>query len=123
MPEGRLRRALKRLTADDDELTARELLTATERHGASPISECPVRAKVRVSGTVQSVTLRPRAGVPALEAVLYDGSGTLYLVWLGRRRIAGIDPGAALVVEGRITDLSGRKTLFNPEYTLQPRRA
>ena len=48
------------------------------------------------------MTLRPRGGVPALEAELYDGSGVITLVWLGRRRIAGIAPGRPLEVEGRI---------------------
>ena len=52
-----------------------------------------------VCGTLRSVTLRPRAGVPALVAELYDGSGTVQVVWLGRRQIAGHpgrspDPGA-----------------------------
>ncbi len=122
MAEGRLRRALRRLTADEDELAAEELRDAAGQHGATPLAECPLRARVRVSGTVQSVTLRPRAGVPALEADLFDGSGVLYLVWLGRRQITGVDPGARLVVEGRTADQQGRRTMFNPEYTLLPRR-
>ena len=38
---------------------------------------------VRVAGTLRTVTLRPRAGVPALEAELFDGTAPLDVVWLG----------------------------------------
>jgi hypothetical protein len=65
------------------------------------------------------VTLRPRGGVPALEAELYDGSGIITLVWLGRRRIAGIEPGRNLRVEGRIGRMEGARVMFNPRYELK----
>ncbi len=122
MPEGRFRRALRRLTADDDERLAEDLLSEAERHGCCPIAEAPDRVSVALHGTLQSVTLRPRGGVPALEAELYDGSGTVYVVWLGRRRIEGIKPGVSLVVEGRIGGDGSRRTLFNPAYSLLPAR-
>ena len=48
---------------------------------------------------MHTVTLQPRAGVPALEAELYDGSDVLTLIWLGRRRITGIDCGRNMVVQ------------------------
>ena len=48
---------------------------------------------MRLSGTLRTVTLRPRGGVPALEAELDDGTGVIIVVWLGRRRIAGIGAG------------------------------
>jgi len=64
--------------------------------GGTPIAVLTPRRQATVCGTLRSVTLRPRAGVPALEAELYDGSGSLYVVWLGRRHIAGIEPGRRL---------------------------
>jgi hypothetical protein len=66
------------------------------------------------------VTLQPRAGVPALEAELYDGSGVLTLIWLGRRRIGGIDCGRKLTATGRIATMEGRRVMFNPQYELLP---
>jgi hypothetical protein len=66
------------------------------------------------------VTLRPRAGVPALEAELFDGTDALDVVWLGRRSIAGIEPGRRLVAHGRISHARGRRVLFNPRYELRP---
>ena len=71
-------------------------------------------------GGSTTVTLRPRAGVPALEAELFDGSGRVDVVWLGRRRIGGIEPGRRIVVHGRITDQQGRRMIFNPSYELKP---
>ncbi len=65
------------------------------------------------------MTLRPRGGVPALEAELFDGSGILTLVWLGRRRIAGIEPGRALQVQGRIGVHDETRLMFNPRYDLR----
>lgn len=122
MPEGRFRRALRRLTADDDERFAEDLQSEAERYGCLHIADAPERVPVVLHGTLQSVTLRPRGGVPALEAELYDGSGTVYVVWLGRRRIEGIRPGVSLVVEGRIGGDGSRRTLFNPAYRLMPAR-
>jgi hypothetical protein len=123
MPDGRFRRALRRLTADDDELAAEDLQHRGEQHGACPISSAPDRSPVRLSGTLQSVTIRPRGGVPALEAELYDGTATAYVVWLGRRRIEGIKAGASMVVEGRLSGAdNGRRTIYNPSYQLLPQR-
>jgi hypothetical protein len=65
------------------------------------------------------VTLRPRGGVPALEAELYDGSGLITLVWLGRRRIAGIEPGRAIKVTGRVGVQDRMRVMFNPRYELK----
>jgi hypothetical protein len=73
-----------------------------------------------VSGTLRAVTLRPRAGVPALEAELFDGTGTLSVIWLGRREIPGIVPGAAVRVEGFVGCNDGVKTVYNPRYEIVP---
>jgi hypothetical protein len=83
-----------------------------------PICEAPVRAKVKVRGTIRTVTLRPRGGVPALEAEVDDGSQVLTLVWLGRRRINGIGPGRGIEAEGRIGLQGKSRVMFNPRYEL-----
>jgi hypothetical protein len=82
------------------------------------VAECADRVPVTVFGTVRSVTIRPRAGVPALEAEVYDGSGVITLVWLGRRTIAGIGPGRQLRATGRVTSSEGRRLVYNPRYEL-----
>lgn len=117
---GGLRGLLRRLTSSEQELHAEDLRHDAEEVGATPIADAADRAHVRVCGMIKTVTLRPRAGVPALLAELYDGSDTLQLIWLGRRQIAGIEPGRSLVAEGRITVQQGRRTIFNPRYELRP---
>ena len=98
-----------------------ERAEATLSTGCLPVAETRDRQRVSVSGVLRSVTLRPRDRVPALEAELYDGSGTIDLVWLGRRAIAGIEPGRRLKVDGLACVVEGRRTIFNPSYELRPR--
>ena len=117
---GRFRRAVARLTADDDELASRELQGAAADAGATAVTRCTRGEPVCVAGSLRSVTLRPRAGVPTLEAELYDGTGSITLIWLGRRRIGGIECGRSLVARGRMTEHDGRPTIYNAAYELKP---
>ena len=48
-----------------------------------------------MTGRLRTVVYTPRTNLPTLEADLYDGSDVVTLVWLGRRHIAGIEPGRA----------------------------
>ncbi len=118
-PEGRLRRAWRRLVADEGDLQAQELQTEVAEADATPVAHCPDRDVVCVTGTLRAVTLRPRDGVPALEADLYDGSGSVTLVWLGRRTIAGVAPGRSLVARGRVRRDEAGVVMFNPDYELR----
>jgi RecG-like helicase len=115
---GLLRRAVRRLTAETRELDDEQLQRQAEDLGAAPMATCQERTPVTVFGTVRSLTIRPRAGTPALEAELYDGSGVITLVFLGRRTIAGIGPGRQLRASGRIATHDGRRLMFNPRYEL-----
>ena len=119
-PPGRFRRALRRLTADDADLAAEQLQGEIAPAGATAVVRCTRGAPVCVAGTVRAVVLRPLGGVPTLEAELYDGTGSVTLVFLGRRRIRGIDPGRSMVARGRMTSNDGRPTLYNPAYELKP---
>lgn len=116
---GLLRRTLARLTSSDEELEAAALREEALEAGATPVAACGQRERVSVSGTLRSVTLRPRGGVPALEAELYDGTGTLSIVWLGRRRIPGIEAGRVITASGLVCIDEGRRVLFNPRYELR----
>lgn len=78
------------------------------------------RQRVRVLGTIHSLTLRPRAGVPALEAEIEDGTGRLICVWLGRRAIRGISAGRDIEVSGRISRDGQQWRVYNPTYVLRP---
>jgi len=86
--------------------------------GTTPISEAQWRQRVRVVGRVKSVRVQPRAGTSNLECLLADETGRLLLVFQGRRRIPGIQPGARLVVEGMVGDWARRQAILNPDYEL-----
>ncbi len=117
---GWLSRRLHRLTADDAVIEAEELQDHVESVGAEPVSACQLRTEVCISGTVRSVTVRTRADAPTLEAEVYDGSGSVNAVFLGRRRIRGIEPGRLVVLRGRLTNSHGHPTIYNPRYELLP---
>jgi amino acid transporter len=84
----------------------------------TPIGEAQWRTRIRVAGKVKSVRVQPRAGTSNLECVLIDDTGRLLLVFQGRRRIPGIQPGARLVVEGMVGDWSHHQAVLNPDYEL-----
>ena len=117
---GRLRTSLNRWASHSTQ-EARELRDVTQRAGCCPVNLAKDRDLVAIEGILKTVTLRPRGGVPALEAELFDGSGVLTLVWLGRRRIAGITPGRGIRVMGRVGVHDGHRVMYNPRYFLRPR--
>ena len=116
--ESRLQRALRRLGSSNAELESEELQQQVREAGAVPIQTCEDRQQVALTGTVATVTITPRAGHPALEVVLRDGSGAVTLLWLGRRQIPGIDPGRTIKVWGRISCHEGKRLVYNPRYEL-----
>ncbi len=111
---------LRRLTAGRDELHAEELQAEIEQTAAQPIIDCGDREVVDVTGVLRSVTLRPRGPSLTMEADLWDGTGNITLVWLGRRDIPGVKPGRRMVVRGRVARIKGERTIYNPIYELQP---
>ena len=116
--ENMLQKALRRFASSNADLESEELQRNVREEGAVPILNCEDRERVQLTGTVSSVTITPRAGHPALEAELRDGSGSVTLVWLGRRQIPGIDPGRTLKIWGRISCHEGKRLIYNPRYEL-----
>lgn len=116
----RIRGALGGLAATTSELEAQDLAAKTLRHGGTPIAEVVDREPAVVCGEVRSVALRPQVQVPALVVEIVDGTRPMELVWLGRREIAGIEPGVMLRVRGRTTFRRGIATIFNPSYDIVP---
>ncbi len=111
-------RTLQRLTADDQAIDAEELRADAVSAGCEPLSGCRKGAVVTVTGRLKSVVYTPRETVPTLEAELFDGSGSVTLIWLGRRRIPGIEPGRTLTARGRFAAFDGRRAIYNPWYEL-----
>lgn len=115
----RFGRGLRRPTLE--QIEDDELQRSAGDAGCRLLASLPERSVCSVHGELRSVTLRPVDGVTALEATLYDGSDTLTLVWLGRRRITGIEPGRRLTVHGRVGRRGTERIVYNPRYELEAR--
>ncbi len=100
------------------ELEAAELQETTKGFGTQRIAEVQDRQLVSLSGTIRALTMPSAGQVPALAAELYDGTGTVTLIWLGRREIRGIAPGTYLRARGRVSNRRGVMTIFNPVYEI-----
>lgn len=123
----RLLQTLTGLVAPKAEQEIREERHQAQATGATSIAEARQAAEreeggsvTTVCGVFKAVSLRPRAGVPAVEADLFDGSGHLRVIFLGRRSIAGVEPGRRLIATGRINCHDGQWTMYNPRYQLLP---
>jgi len=120
---GRFKRAWARMAAPAEQIEAEEVRELCAGPGVVPVADVADRSVATVKGALRTVTLRPRAGLPALEAELYDGTGALTLIWLGRRRIAGIESGRVVSATGRCSTQEGHRVMFNPRYELLPQTA
>lgn len=110
---------LGRTRAESEAVELRaELNSAGE--ACQEICDCDAGQLVSLVGTVRSVTILPKDVAPSFEIELYDGSGATSIIWLGRRTIPGIVAGRRIRVNGRMTNIDGRKTIYNPRYTLKP---
>jgi hypothetical protein len=118
--EGAVGRWWTSWTRSQDEVEAVELTTESREHGADPIATCARGQAASIHGTIRSVAVRSLATSPSLEAEVYDGSGHITLVWIGHRRLAGVDAGRAISAEGRVTCPQGHPTIYNPSYRLYP---
>ncbi len=115
-----LRRLGKGLRSSTDDLH-RERLSGrfeTGALGTTSIVDAPTRARIRIAGEVARMRVVPRAGSPSLEVTVDDGTGRALVIFTGRKRIAGIDPGRHLLLEGTARDEHNRLVLMNPGYTL-----
>ncbi|MFN8167292.1 MAG: OB-fold nucleic acid binding domain-containing protein [Candidatus Nanopelagicales bacterium] len=114
------RSAISRWARTQAEMDADRLESEATEHGATHIRDCPGGCTVTITGRLRSVTLRPVANAPAVEADLWDGTGRITVLWLGRRRIPGITPGRHLVVHGRVIMRDDGRLMVNPRYELLP---
>src|SRR3954449_4163207 len=116
-----LKKLFKNLTTPVTQLDAERLRKFCEdRQGVVSIVDLPPRMEGTVVGEIGSLRIVPRAGSPSLEATITDGSGSVVVVWTGRRKIAGVAPGKRLVISGRGSPSGPRNRLMilNPRYEL-----
>jgi RecG-like helicase len=116
---GYFSRLVRKLTTDVEDLDADEMSMRSDAEGAQRACDCRSGEEVTVLGRLRSVELCPTDEAATLEAELFDGTQGVTLIWLGRRRIPGIEPGRTIKVRGRMAERAGQKVLYNPYYELQ----
>jgi hypothetical protein len=118
--EGYLRRLSRRLTEDPELRDVEQLSDEAVTTGAQRAIDCQRGQEVTMVGTLRSVEANAKGCTGGVRAELFDGTDTVTLVWLGQRRIPGIDSGRTLRVHGRLGRLeNGTKAIYNPHYELQ----
>jgi hypothetical protein len=118
--EGYLRRLTRRLTENPEQRDAEKLSDEAVTTGAQRAIDCQRGQEVTVVGTLRSVDCNGKGCNDGVRAELFDGTDTIELVWLGQRRIPGIESGRTLRVQGRLGKLeNGSKAIYNPHYEIQ----
>jgi RecG-like helicase len=110
-----LRKRLASSTGEIDQVRLQDRFCDVD---CSKIDAAIPRTRVVISGEVQAIQVVPRAGSSWLEVTVGDGTGKAVAVFTGRRRIGGLEPGRAVLLEGMAGTARGRLQLMNPAYTL-----
>lgn len=117
---GYLRRLTRRLTEDLEQVDAEKIGDDAAATGAQRVIDCQRGQEVTMCGTLRTVETNSKGCVAGVKAELFDGTDTVMLVWLGQRRIPGIESGRTLLVRGRLGKLeNGGKVIHNPYYEIQ----
>lgn len=109
---------LRHRFADSEVIDAEAAQRAARSAGFDSVADIADRRKVRLVGYISSLVIQPRTAAPAVEADLFDGTGTITLIWLGRDRISGIGPGTKLVVSGFAANRAHHRVMYNPRYEI-----
>ncbi len=118
--EGFVRRITRRLTEDPEQRDAQELTGEADSTGAHRAVDCQRGQEVTMVGTLRSVETNAKGCAGGVRAEFFDGTDSVTLVWLGQRRIPGIESGRTLRVHGRLGTLeNGSKAIYNPHYEIQ----
>jgi cytochrome c-type biogenesis protein CcmE len=75
------------------------------------------RQRVNIGGLVVEAVVRKWVGGDVLECRLDDGTGQMWLAFLGRRQVDGVVSGALLSAEGVVGTHRGRRLVLNPLIT------
>ncbi|PWD52318.1 DNA-binding protein [Serinibacter arcticus] len=112
-----------RLLASNEEIHASDQRAWVASYDVEAIADVVPRTRAHAAGVLRSVTYAPHGSTTALRAELFDGTGSLDLVWTGRRDVPGIVPGRRLLVTGMVARSEpwrARLAIHNPTYDLLP---
>ena len=84
----------------------------------TPAGQLVPRRPTTLRGRLEGLRPLTGPGGARLEAELSDPTGSVVLVFLGRRRIPGLVPGTVLEARGTPRAHAGRTEIINPLYEL-----
>ena len=82
------------------------------------IADLPSRQRSTVAGRVKAFRVQPWGGNPALECTLADETGSITVVFFGRRDIGGVRLGTIMSITGVAGEHHGMRAILNPEYAI-----
>ena len=94
------------------------------------MSSLPERGRVYCGGYVESITLVPVTEPPRFTAMVEEADAVyrdpasrqphirVRLVWIGQRKVPGVDAGTRLAFEGMVSTVDGCPTIYNPRYEI-----
>jgi hypothetical protein len=116
---GALRRWLDRFVESDESRLAAEIKEwADSVPDSVRIVDAPLRRPVKIAGIVRRLTVFPMHGHESMEAVVFDGTGQVLVVFMGRREIGGLSLGRRIVVDGVLGEQRGQVRMMNPRLEL-----
>jgi len=80
-----------------------------------------VEGRVIVEGKVRAVEIRPVEKSCVFECTVADATGALTAMFYGRTGIPGVEPGARLRLEGKVSMRPAGPAMINPAYELVAR--
>ncbi|MBG6181106.1 OB-fold nucleic acid binding domain-containing protein [Arthrobacter sp. CAN_A1] len=106
------------------------------RRRAATVAELPTRGRARARGFISRITILPHGSAPQFAAVVSDDDppapggaerrdgqrrrrpAQVRLVWIGQRRVPGIEAGTQIAFEGMVSPVDGMPTIYNPRYEI-----
>ena len=82
------------------------------------IADVCIRQHAMIAGRVRAMRIQPWGGNPSLEVSLADDTGSVTIVFTGRRAVGGVMLGTVMSVEGMVGAHHGGQAILNPTYTL-----
>ena len=116
-----LRNLLGRSAQTKEELVSERLCAKFGELNMVSLASMPMRQRVDVCGEIRRMTVKPRAGIPAVEIEISDGTGDLTIIFSGRERIPGVGHNRGLTVSGVAHMEGSRRVMLNPLYRLLPK--
>jgi len=93
-------------------------IPAERPDGTIPVAGLAWRQRATVEGRIRSVRVKPMTNSLVLECEVCDDTGAVSVLFYGRDRIPGIDPGRRVRLSGRVGERHGQLAIANPTYQL-----